>query len=138
MWSDAKLKQKGSEEMKSEDMSLGEFLVSKREEKDVTLRELARLIGVSAPFLSDVEKGRRAPLTADRLEAAASALHLSPEEKTLMYDLAGKQRGAIAPDLPEYIIERDYVSAALRTARDLGAGEEEWKQFVEELKKRRR
>jgi hypothetical protein len=39
--------------------------------------------------------------------------------------------------LPEYIIERDYVSAALRTARDLDAGEEEWKQFVEDLRRRK-
>lgn len=33
--------------------------------------------------------------------------------------------------------ERDYVSAALRTARDLDAGEEEWQRFVEELRKRK-
>ena len=54
-----------------------------------------------------------------------------------MLDLAGKKRNAVAPDLPDYIIQRDYVSAALRTARDLDAGEEEWNQFVKELKERR-
>lgn len=54
-----------------------------------------------------------------------------------MLDLAGKKRNAVAPDLPEYIMQRDYVSAALRTARDLDAGEEEWQRFVEELKKRK-
>jgi len=32
-----------------------------REEKDLSLRELARKLGVSAPFLSDVELGRRNP-----------------------------------------------------------------------------
>ncbi len=42
----------------------------------------------------------------------------------------------MAPDLPEYIIEGDYVSAALRTDRDLDTGEE-CNQFVEELRKRR-
>lgn len=52
-----------------------------------------------------------------------------------MYDMAGKQRNAIAPDLPEYIMEREYVSAALRTARDLDAGEAEWREFIEKLKK---
>lgn len=54
-----------------------------------------------------------------------------------MYDIAGKQRNTIAPDLPDYIMERDYVSAALRTARDLDAGEEEWREFVEQLKRRK-
>ena len=54
-----------------------------------------------------------------------------------MFDLAGKKRNSVAPDLPEYIMERDYVSAALRTARDLDASEQEWLNFVEDLKKRK-
>ena len=54
-----------------------------------------------------------------------------------MLDLAGKNRNEVGPDLPEYIMESDYVSAALRTARDLDAGEEEWLEFVKELKKRK-
>lgn len=123
--------------MEHSELSFGEFLTQLRELKDVTLRELARKIGVSAPFLSDVEKNRRAPLTAERLEKVAEALNLSDIEKTQMYDIAGKQRNTIAPDLPDYIMERDYVSAALRTARDLDAGEEEWREFVEQLKRRK-
>ena len=59
------------------------------------------------------------------------------EEKTIMFDLAGKRRNSVAPDLPEYIMERDYVSAALRTARDLDADEADWIEFVKELKKRK-
>ena len=108
-----------------------------REKHDVTLRELARKIGVSAPFLSDVEKDRKAPLTAEKLEKVAIALGLSPEEKIQLFDIAGKQRNTIAPDLPAYIMERDYVSIALRTARDLDAGEAEWQKFIEELKKQK-
>lgn len=48
--------------------NFGEFLATKRDERDFTLRELARQLGVSAPFLSDVEKNRSAPLTKDRLD----------------------------------------------------------------------
>ena len=123
--------------MTNQERSFGEVLHLLREKKDVTLRELARKINVSAPFLSDVEKGRRAPLTAERLEAAAQALNLNKEEEQELYDAAGRQRKTIAPDLPDYIMEREYVSAALRTARDLDAGEEEWRKFVEDLKQRR-
>jgi hypothetical protein len=54
-----------------------------------------------------------------------------------MLDLAGKQRDAVAPDIPAYIKENDYVAAALRTVRDLGANEEDWDKFVEELKQRK-
>ena len=123
--------------MADQERSFGEVLHQLREKKDVTLRELARKINVSAPFLSDVEKGRRAPLTAERLEAVVLALNLDKEEERELYDAAGRQRNTIAPDLPDYIMEHEYVSAALRTARDLDAGEEEWKQFIEDLKKRR-
>lgn len=116
--------------------NFGEFLTAKREERDLTLREMARQMGVSAPFLSDVEKNRSAPLTKERLDKVAEILHFDTDEKTAMYDLVGRQRNTVAPDLPEYIIGRDYVAAALRTARDLNAGEAEWLRFVEELKKR--
>lgn len=118
-------------------LNFGDFIAKKREERQITLREMARRLEVSAPFLSDVEKDRRNPFDSDRLEKTAGILELDKKERELMYDLAGKRRNSVAPDLPDYIMERDYVSAALRTARDLDAGEEEWLQFVEELKKRK-
>ncbi len=117
--------------------NFGEFLQKKREEKQITLRKMAEMLGFSAPFLSDVEKDRRNPPDMEKLSMLAEILQLSEEDKSLMLDLAGRKRNSVAPDLPEYIMERDYVSAALRTARDLDAGEEEWLQFVEELKRRK-
>lgn len=117
--------------------NFGEFISQKRVEKKITLRKMAEMLEVSAPFLTDVEKDRRNPFNMDKLAKLAQILGLSKEENALMLDLAGEKRNAVAPDLPEYIIGRNYVSAALRTARDLDAGEEEWNQFVKELKERR-
>ena len=117
--------------------NFGEFISRKRVEKKITLRKMADMLGVSAPFLTDVEKDRRNPFDMEKLTQLAQILNLSKEENAQMLDLAGKKRNAVAPDLPEYIMERDYVCAALRTARDLDAGEEEWNQFVEELRKRK-
>ena len=117
--------------------NFGAFLQSKREEKKITLRKMADMLGFSAPFLSDVEKDRRNPPDLAKLELIARILELTYEEKETMYNLAGKKRDSVAPDLPEYIMQRDYVAAALRTARDLDAGEEEWLRFVQELKERR-
>lgn len=98
---------------------------------------MAQKLGVSAPFLSDVEKNRRNPPEMDKLNQIAQILMLSDDERAVMMDLAGKKRNTVAPDLPEYIMERDYVSAALRTARDLDANEADWLRFVEELKQRK-
>ena len=117
--------------------NFGEFISKKRVEKQITLRKMAAMLDISAPFLTDVEKDRRNPFDLDKLTQLAGILGLTPEEHAFMLDLAGKKRNAVAPDLPEYIMGRDYVSAALRTARELDAGEEEWNQFVAELKKRK-
>lgn len=118
-------------------LNFGEFIAQKREENKITLREMAKKLDITPPYLSDVEKDRRNPFDLEKLELLSKILLLSDEENVTMLDLAGKRRNEVAPDLPEYIMERDYVSAALRTARDLDAGEEEWLEFVRELKKRK-
>ncbi|MBR1709719.1 MAG: helix-turn-helix transcriptional regulator [Clostridia bacterium] len=123
--------------METNTTTFGEFLQRKREESKITLRKLAERLGFSAPFLSDVEKGRRNPPDLAKLEQIADILSLSTEDKQTMFDLAGKKRESVAPDLPEYIMSRQYVAAALRTARDLDAGEEEWQRFIQELQERK-
>jgi transcriptional regulator with XRE-family HTH domain len=41
--------------------TLGEYIRELREEKDLSLRELAKKLEISAPFLSDIELGHRYP-----------------------------------------------------------------------------
>lgn len=124
--------------MSAHTSDFGDFLREKRGEKKITLRKMAELLNISAPFLSDIEKGRRNPPDLSKLEQIAKILDLPGEEKETMLNLAGKERGSIAPDLTEYVMSRDYVTAALRIARDLDAGEEDWQRFANELKQRKR
>ena len=123
--------------MKTSQESFGEYLKRKRGEKDISMRELARRLELSAPFLSDVENNRRAPLIEERLADLAEVLNLTEDEKAEMYDIVGKQKGLLPPDLNPYIQDRPYVNAALRTARNLDADEADWQRFVEELIKRK-
>ena len=117
--------------------SFGEFIAKKREENRITLREMARLLKITPPYLSDIEKGRRNPPEREKLDQIAKILFLSTDERRYMYDLAGKKRNTVSSDLPDYIMEKDYVRLALRTAMDLDAGEDEWLKFVEDLKNRK-
>ena len=117
--------------------NFGEFIKDKRLQAHITLRSFAESLGVSAPYVTDVEKDRKNPFNNELLEKAATILHLDDDEKVKMYDLAGEKRNEIAPDIPNYIMQRGYVSAALRTARDLDADEADWQRFVDELKKRK-
>ena len=118
--------------MNTQYKNFGDFLQKKREGKQITLRKMAEMLGISAPFLSDIEKNRRNPPEISKLENICRILALNDEDKSLMLNLAGEARNSVAPDLPGYIMGRDYVAAALRNAR-----EEEWMQFVEELKRRK-
>ena len=124
-------------EMNESYRNFGEFLQKKREERKITLRRMAEKMGITPPYLSDIEKDRRNPPEMEKLCQISRILSLSDEEETLMFDLAGKKRNSVAPDLPEYIMNRNYVSAALRTARDLDADEADWMRFVEELRQRK-
>ena len=117
--------------------TFGDFLYQKRIENKITMRQMADELGVSPVFISDIEKDRRNPFDVNRLRQLVPFLNLTDEERDLMYDLAGKKRNEVAPDLHDYITENDYVSAALRTCRDLEVGEEEWAHMVEELKQRK-
>jgi transcriptional regulator with XRE-family HTH domain len=59
--------------------TFGAFLKELRDNADLSLRELAAEVGVSAAFLSDVELGRRFP-SEDKLALLAKKLKVSVEE----------------------------------------------------------
>lgn len=117
--------------------NFGDFLHQKRLEKGDSYRNLAAVLGVSAPYISDIEKDRRNAPSMEKLEKLAEYFRLSESEKATMFDLAGAKKSEVAPDIPGYIKEHDYVVSALRTARDLGASEKDWLDFIEDLKQRK-
>ena len=63
---------------------------------------------------------------------------LNKEETEEMYDLAAKSKNipTVSSDLPEYIMDKDIVRVALRTAKDVDATDAEWQEFIEKLNTR--
>ena len=59
--------------------TLGEFIDRIREERDLSLRELAKRVGCTAPFLSDVVHGRRYP-SENMMTEIARALGVSKSD----------------------------------------------------------
>lgn len=53
-----------------EKLVFGALLRRLREERGASLRALAKALRISAPFLSDVELGKRGPLDPDRVRRA--------------------------------------------------------------------
>ena len=118
--------------------TFGRFLTKKRLARDISLRGFAGMLGISPVHMCNMEKDRRAAPAEEVIDRMAELLRLSKEEKTEMLDLAAKSKNApsVALDLPEYINERDVVRAALRTAKDVDATDEEWLEFIEKLQNR--
>jgi transcriptional regulator with XRE-family HTH domain len=67
------------EQAKRSGAAIGEFIREQREQAHVSLRQLARLAGVSNPYLSQIERGLRKP-SADILQQIAKGLRISAEQ----------------------------------------------------------
>jgi transcriptional regulator with XRE-family HTH domain len=57
---------------------LGEFIRRQRELQELSMRQLADLVGISNPYLSQIERGLREP-SEKVVEAIAENLHLSAD-----------------------------------------------------------
>ena len=120
-----------------EDYSFSTFLSEKRREREITSLQMSMIAGISPSYYCDIEKGRRVPPERDILEKILAALQLADDGKVLFYDLAGKAKSGVSPDLPEYIMENEVVRVALRVAKEK-ASADDWKQFIDRLEKKRR
>ncbi|WP_375501846.1 helix-turn-helix domain-containing protein [uncultured Jatrophihabitans sp.] len=67
------------EQAKRSSAAIGEFIRDQRQQAQVSLRQLARLAGVSNPYLSQIERGMRRP-SAEILQQIAKALRISAEQ----------------------------------------------------------
>jgi transcriptional regulator with XRE-family HTH domain len=70
--------------------NLGDYIREQRASANVSLRQLAKLAGVSNPYLSQIERGLRRP-SAEVLQQLAKALRISAEQLYI-------RAGIVAPD----------------------------------------
>jgi transcriptional regulator with XRE-family HTH domain len=81
------------EQAKQAGAAIGEFIREQREQAQVSLRQLARLAGVSNPYLSQVERGLRKP-SADILAQIAKGLRISAEQLYIRAGILEAHEGA--------------------------------------------
>ena len=110
----------------------GDFIAERRYAKGITVRRMAEMIGISPSHYNDMERRRRNPPDSDILNRLIDALGLFGEDKLEFFDLVGRARSAVSPDLPEYIMSNDEVRVALRIAKEK-ATPEDWQRFIKQL-----
>ena len=114
--------------------TFGTFIKEKRLEKGINLRKLAELLVLAPAYISDIENGNRNSPSPDKMEKLVEVLGLNDDERNEMYDLAAKDRdNTVAPDISEYVKSNDAVRVALRKARNLNLGEQEWLKIIEKM-----
>ena len=121
------------------EQTFGSFVREKRQSIGLSLRTLAAKLDLSPVYMSNIEIDRRAAPSQEYLERMALLLQLDKPEREWMLDLAAKSKqNRVSADLPDYIMDREIVRAALRTAREADATDQEWQDFIDRINRRMR
>lgn len=119
-------------------MTFGEFVKEKRQKLGITLRAFADELHIAPSYVSDIEKGKRNAPTQEILEDMSRILQLTIEDKNTLYDLAAESKNVIAKDITQYVSDNKNVRIALRRAKELNLGEEEWLKIIDEIINKKR
>jgi transcriptional regulator with XRE-family HTH domain len=93
----------------------GEFVRREREAKEIGLREMAKMIGVSPTYLSKIERDEFPPPAEDKVRKIAAIIGCDADELLARAD-------RVSSDLSEIIKRRPVqVAALLRTTKGLTA-----------------
>jgi ribosome-binding protein aMBF1 (putative translation factor) len=108
-------KQHRKERMQDQRVRFGAFIRREREAKEIGLREMAKMIGVSPTYLSKVERDEFPPPAEDKVKAIAKIIECDAD------DLLARA-GRVSSDISD-IIKRQPVelAALLRTTKGLTA-----------------
>lgn len=76
---------------------IGDYIRSQRTKAQISLRELAKLAGVSNPYLSQIERGLRKP-SAEILQQIAKGLRISAEALYVRAGILEQRQGGAVVD----------------------------------------
>jgi HTH-type transcriptional regulator, competence development regulator len=97
--------------------TFGAFVRREREAREIGLREMAKIIGVSPTYLSKVERGEFKEPVEEKVRAIAKIIECDPEE---LMALAGRMPSDLANIIKRHPVE---MSALLRSVKGSSAEE---------------
>lgn len=112
----------------------GQFISEHKLKCSLQSQELAKRLGVSLGYLSQLEHGKRLRPNVEILKKMIEIFKLETEEINELYDLYADMTGQTSPDIIEYIKSDKIIIKALRCARDSSATNEHWERFIKLLK----
>lgn len=119
-----------------------EYLREKRMEKNITLRKMAKDLGISVSYLSDIESGHKmAPNSKEDkyknlIEGITVYLELNNSDKEKLVMLADRdlvEHGHISNDITSYMGVTPLASVALRKAKETNLTDEDWERIIRNM-----
>lgn len=121
----------------------GDFVVTKRKETGLSIRGMAKKVGVSPTFLCDIESNDRAfPASSKKDDLAQKfmdALELTDAERATFAKLADESalsKNRISQETIDYLKSAPIAQQALRKAKDVNATDDDWEKFLKSLDKK--
>ena len=116
-------------------LTFGVFIKQVRTRYEISSTELARKVGISTAYLTQIELGERIHPNPTLVLRVAKALNMNHDESELLFDLYSEATGQLPPDITEYLTGNQAALQALRQARDANVTAEDWERFIGQLKK---
>lgn len=96
-----------------QNLAFHKYIRQRREELDISLRFVAKSLGLSAPFLCEVELGYK-PLPIQHASKLSKILEIPPEQEKDFLDYASLFYSQCAPDLTDYLLDSRDARLAVR------------------------
>ena len=112
--------------MPTKEQSFGATIRALREEKRIGLRQFAKILGMSATYLSKIERDELSPPAEERVKEIARLLERDPDELLALAGKVDSELNAIIRNQPRE------MALLLRTAR--GSSGHKLKQLTEQAK----
>ena len=128
--------------MREENMRFGAFIRAKRikDSRELTLKDISSVLGISGSLLSDIEQGRRRPFDSERIETFSEYLHLTESDRARLYDLAARETGEVPSDIEDTMMFSpigDLARHALRLSNEGVVDEDDWREFIRRMEQKR-
>ena len=119
--------------------TFGKCIRQQREENGMSLRSVASNIGISASYLSEIEKGYRyAPISnIDIIYRLLKVLNVPEEQTEFVLDMAYSTHGC-HKDIVNYLSECEKARKFIRCACELELSDDDWNSLLEQLKKNKK
>lgn len=110
----------------------GKTLKGIREDRDLSIRQFAKICDFSPAYISDLEKDNRKP-TLELINRISNNLILTEEEKNTMKNAFIHDRLEVSPELLYYLIDNDLIES-LKILKELDSKGENIKRLAFSLK----